>query len=67
MPLLCCYLLWPVTEAQSHGSRSARGEERAARVAGPPDLLQMGQCQRTACKERGCEVEISHRAAQGLE
>lgn len=27
----------------------------------PPDLLQLGQCWRTACKKRGCEVEISHR------
>lgn len=36
-------------------------------MAKAPDLLQLGQCQRTAYKKRSCEAEIPHRAAQGLE
>lgn len=71
MPRVCCYVLWPVPETQSPGSVSwftqhTWREECAAHVAGPPDL-QMSQCPRAACKERGCEAETSHGAVQGPE
>lgn len=64
---VCCYLLRLVPEADvmvhvGHEERSVRHVQPE-----PSELLQLGHCSRAACKEKGCEVEISHRAVQDLE